>query len=292
MNRIFREVIGLEHPIFSHKILPYAECQEQLICQRDVIGYVHKGRKQVNFGDYIEAGQVYYMSIDSFNVTNYADKETGTYEEYIVCFDVKDLREFIINPFMRENFIGSIIETENAFVDTWVTTKTSDRVRAAIGMIFNIAGNTNDTNSTSDTILTRTLDKVRLLGLLLTILTDEKSPIASAIVRLIKCNYEHLRLVMANRNGKYETISDIAAKCDMSLSQFKKIFAQLYGTSPHRWMLNQQLERSAFLLANSDYPISQIAEECGFSNPSHLDKRFRTMYQMTPSQYRNRVSVY
>jgi len=46
------------------------------------------------------------------------------------------------------------------------------------------------------------------------------------------------------------------------------------GVSPHRYVLAARLDLARKLLTQTTFPISRIAEECGFSSQSHLTREF------------------
>jgi AraC family transcriptional regulator len=81
----------------------------------------------------------------------------------------------------------------------------------------------------------------------------------------------------------------LAARADVSLGHFSRIFRDAMGVSPHRYVLAARLELARKLLAQSSLPISRIGEECGFSSQSHLTAAFRTAHSTTPAEYRAHV---
>lgn len=281
MNKIFRETVGLDFPTISRKVFRERECREQLLAEKNIIGYIISGRKQINNGEYLNAGDVFYMSIDNFNVVYKADLFSGIYEEISVCFTINELRETIMSILSYDDVKDYIISRKNVFIGDWVSDVSTERLQ----IVFNsLIHSTNLDNY--DGPLCNALDKIKVTELLFTILTDTDLNIGAALVKLVKCNHDKLRLTVTESAGKKSSISEIAEKCSMSPSQFKKLFSQIYGTSPHKYLSNQQLERAAFLLKSTDKPIGDIALECEFSNASHLIKRFKEGYHMTPSSYR------
>lgn len=281
MNKIFRETIDLNFPTISRKIFHERECREQLMTEKNVIGYIISGKKQINDGEFINAGDLFYMSINNFNVTYKADSGIGVYEEISVCFTIDELRETIMTILTYDDVKDYILSRQNVFIANWVSDVSTDRVRIVFESLIHSTNLGNYEGPLCDA-----LDKIKVTELLFTILTELNLKIGTAIVKLMKCNYDKLRLTVTESAGKRGSIDDIAAKCSMSTSQFKKVFNQIYGTSPHRWLATQQLEKAAFLLKNTDKTVGDIAMECEFSNTSHLIKRFKDGYNTTPTAYR------
>lgn len=284
MNKIFRETVGMDFPTISRKVFRERECREQLLAEKNIIGYIISGRKQINNGEYLNAGDVFYMSIDNFNIIYKADANDGVYEEISVCFTINEVRDTIMNILTYDDVKDCILSRKNVFIGDWTSDVSTERLR----IVFNsLIHSTNLSNYEGP--LCGALDRIKVTELLFTILTDLNLKIGAAIVKLVKCNHDKLRLTVTESAGKKSSVNEIAEKCSMSTSQFKKLFNQIYGTSPHKYLSNQQLEKAAFLLKNTDKPIGDIAIECEFSNASHLIKRFKEGYKMTPSGYRKNL---
>lgn len=58
------------------------------------------------------------------------------------------------------------------------------------------------------------------------------------------------------------------------------------GKTPTDLVNDLRLALAAQLLAQTDQPIADVAEECGLSNLSHFYRLFRNTYGQTPAQYR------
>lgn len=94
-----------------------------------------------------------------------------------------------------------------------------------------------------------------------------------------------LKLIHGERSGSL-TSSELAAACNYSESQFNRVFRQLMGQSPRRYLLRHRLETAKDLLARTDLPLSEIAIRSGFYDASDFGKRFREQDGTTPRQYR------
>jgi AraC family transcriptional regulator len=85
------------------------------------------------------------------------------------------------------------------------------------------------------------------------------------------------------------TLSDLAAVADSSPYHFARAFKRSTGCSPHRYVLRRRTERAKRLLADSEVPLSTVAQACGFGSHSHFASRFREATGLTPSQFRRCV---
>ncbi len=68
------------------------------------------------------------------------------------------------------------------------------------------------------------------------------------------------------------TIDGLAALGNMSRSTFLRKFGQVCGCSPAKYLLDYRLKKGKELLEHSDRTMSEIAQECGFYDVSHLKK--------------------
>jgi AraC-like DNA-binding protein len=80
-------------------------------------------------------------------------------------------------------------------------------------------------------------------------------------------------------------VEELAFLCHMSLSTFKRRFAQLYGTSPQRWLLARRMEKAATLLRQPGRTVSELSDELGYENRSSFSQSFKQIYGVTPKQY-------
>lgn len=83
-------------------------------------------------------------------------------------------------------------------------------------------------------------------------------------------------------------IAKLAGESGLRPSWFRQLFKQVTGMTVHHYITQQRLERVRELLVSTDLPLSQLAEETGFSSQSHLSDRFARTYGETPSEYRRR----
>ena len=86
------------------------------------------------------------------------------------------------------------------------------------------------------------------------------------------------------------SIEHLAELTNRSLTSFKKEFKRLFNAPPHRWIIEQRLDRAKIMLASTNRTVSEIGTECAFSNISHFIKLFKQRYNDTPASFRRRHS--
>jgi AraC family transcriptional regulator len=82
------------------------------------------------------------------------------------------------------------------------------------------------------------------------------------------------------------SLADMAAKLSMSQYHFSRLFKQSMGMPPHTYLIQQRVKKAKRLLGKPELTILDIADQCGFANPSHFAKHFRKHTGITPREFR------
>lgn len=82
------------------------------------------------------------------------------------------------------------------------------------------------------------------------------------------------------------SVMNLAGIVGFNHDYFTRSFKQTTGKTPHRFLLEQRIERAKLLLKTTILPISEIAVRCGFSDQSHLTTQFRLLTGFTPRRFR------
>jgi AraC-like DNA-binding protein len=89
--------------------------------------------------------------------------------------------------------------------------------------------------------------------------------------------------------GNELALADLAGLACLSKYHFARAFKESFQTTPHQYVLKCRIEHASRLLRNTDFPISIIAEQCGFSNASRFSKVFSNLQGISPNRYRYRL---
>jgi AraC-like DNA-binding protein/mannose-6-phosphate isomerase-like protein (cupin superfamily) len=90
------------------------------------------------------------------------------------------------------------------------------------------------------------------------------------------------------RVDQHLTLEEIAGAASVSESEALRCFRSTIGITPIRYLNLYRLERSRDLLRSTDRMISDIAQDCGYTDPSYFIRAFRKEYGMTPARYRQK----
>lgn len=91
-----------------------------------------------------------------------------------------------------------------------------------------------------------------------------------------------------NGYGEKVTLNKIADAGKISISNCNVIFKKYLKESPIKYLLNYRLMKSTELLVENALPITEVAFEVGFSNPSYFIDAFKKAYGLTPNEYRKK----
>lgn len=85
------------------------------------------------------------------------------------------------------------------------------------------------------------------------------------------------------------SIRDVAREAAMSPFHFIRQFEAVFGETPHQFRIQSRLERAKQLLALSDYSVTDVCMEVGFSSLGSFSALFARRFGTPPSGYRRRV---
>ena len=78
----------------------------------------------------------------------------------------------------------------------------------------------------------------------------------------------------------------VAAVAYVSEAHFIRTFRAVFGETPHRYLQRRRVERSMFLLRETDRSVTDICLDVGFNSLGTFSRTFRQIVGETPSDYR------
>ena len=79
-------------------------------------------------------------------------------------------------------------------------------------------------------------------------------------------------------------ITVFADASQISISLFRQLFREYYGTSPIQYRNELRIKRATELLAEGDYAVNEVAEMSGFANESYFCRLYKRTTGKTPSK--------
>ena len=122
-------------------------------------------------------------------------------------------------------------------------------------------------------------------------ITREFQPIKEAVHKDMPTTIDQILSYI--RQNVYETnlmkVSSLASYFNMTNSAISLYFKKKTGESIHHYILMYKLHLIKYRLKNTDFTVSEIAYQLGFTDESHLTRIFKKYNNMTPKKYKNNV---
>lgn len=113
--------------------------------------------------------------------------------------------------------------------------------------------------------------------------TDKRKDVHATIDEILSYIRQHV----------YETdlmkISAIAERFHMTNSALSAYFKKKTGESLHHYIIMYKLQLVKYRLKNSDFTVSEIAYQLGFTDESHLTRIFKKYNETTPKKYKQGI---
>lgn len=81
------------------------------------------------------------------------------------------------------------------------------------------------------------------------------------------------------------SLSELAAICKMGESYFQKLFKEIYGIYPKKYIIQLKINHACDLLRLERYTVTQIAELCNFSDVYFFSRQFKEYMGISPSDF-------
>ena len=78
----------------------------------------------------------------------------------------------------------------------------------------------------------------------------------------------------------------VAAVAHLSEAHFIRSFRAVFGETPHHYLQRRRVERSMFLLRETDRSITDVCFDVGFTSRGTFSRTFREIVGEAPSDYR------
>lgn len=100
--------------------------------------------------------------------------------------------------------------------------------------------------------------------------------------------------ILAYVHENYLTLSgleEIAATFYMTPSHLCRTFKKMTGYTLIQYINSMKIHKACELLQDAERPVTEIAMECGFHSAMYFCKIFRSVMDMTPTDYRRHLKI-
>ena len=92
--------------------------------------------------------------------------------------------------------------------------------------------------------------------------------------------------MMRSRLDEAVSLAELARALSLSPSHFARAFKQTTGQPPHRWLMEQRIDKAKQLLIGTTLSLGEIALACGFADQSHFTRMFSRVTHSSPGAWR------
>lgn len=133
----------------------------------------------------------------------------------------------------------------------------------------------------------------RLLASVLFELSREQSAVASGSMGGLTRHHRDVVHRIAHRirerPGEVTSVGSLASEAGYSVDHFSRVFTEVMGQRPQRFLIEARLERARQLLLESAFTVSEVASAVGFASVHFFSRQFTQHKGVTPSTYRRQL---
>ncbi|WP_245582004.1 AraC family transcriptional regulator [Phyllobacterium phragmitis] len=115
------------------------------------------------------------------------------------------------------------------------------------------------------------------------------APLATAKGGLAPWAQRRCLELMRARLSEDISLDELAAEARLSPFHFARMFKQSVGVPPRVYLTRLRMEKACELLETTDLPVTEIAQEVGYSSNQVLARVFVKHQRMSPTDYRRAV---
>ena len=97
---------------------------------------------------------------------------------------------------------------------------------------------------------------------------------------------DQMRIKIRREYTSNESNAEYAAQLNISVSHFLSLFKKMTGTTPQQYKLQLRIDAAKNMLLNTQYKISDIAQNVGFSDSLYFCRYFRKSTGLSPGEFR------
>ena len=168
-----------------------------------------------------------------------------------------------------------------SIIDSNVATcKENSKIPCIILNMCEISKNYNPSNSDDILLLNE------LCSLLYELIREFPKPFEYKDKEIHKYIQDAINFINSNYMNSI-TVTEIAEHVNLSRSYLYKMFIKNLNISPQKYLINLRMYKATLLLKNTKLPISEVANNVGYSDSLLFSKTFSRYFSMSPLNYRN-----
>lgn len=130
------------------------------------------------------------------------------------------------------------------------------------------------------------LIRIHLTELLLTLMRNDSSPVASTLKRNLDSGlFGEIVEYLAQSIGQKLTLDDISRHAGISKTAVKKLFREQAGCGACEYFVRMKINRAKAYIREDNYNFTQISEMLGYDSIHYFSRQFHKYVNMSPTEY-------
>ena len=100
------------------------------------------------------------------------------------------------------------------------------------------------------------------------------------------CNMEESMEYLETHYAEHIVIRQLADIAHLSERHYTRLFKKIYGRTPMSYIIKCRLDHACALLLETDFSVTRISSDCGFTDLASFSKVFKKTYGIPPVMYR------
>ena len=84
-------------------------------------------------------------------------------------------------------------------------------------------------------------------------------------------------------------LADAAREACLSPYHYQRVFARVFGETPHEFLTRLRIDHAKRLLAHEALPVTEVCFAVGYESLGSFSSRFRTMVGRSPSEFQRSI---
>lgn len=98
--------------------------------------------------------------------------------------------------------------------------------------------------------------------------------------------YRRVRECIEARFLELGSLDAVATACDLDGPYLCRLFGRFHDESPYQYLVRLRMRHAAALLLEGNTPVKVTGVACGFPDPYHFSRVFKSIHRIPPSRYR------
>ena len=248
----------------------------KVILEKNVLNFLLQGQKEVRFSDTsvcINDRQAMLITSGNCLMTERLP-DTDGYRCILLFFSDQKVADFLVK---HTDLLGSVSEGEKPARQPFFTFQKDEFIYFFAHSLLHYAGGSSD-------IFQKIID-LKLEEIMLYLVEKHGQPLVHFLQQIVRqSQHSSFRQTIETNLYSHLSVEEIAFLCNMSISTFKRHFADLFQDSPGKWLKTRRLIRAKEMLESGNFAPSDIHTTFGYENLSNFSAAFKNEFGVSPRQ--------